>query len=246
MNLTIDCREKQLLESCELLVKSNDKYSTIKIESSNLPIGDVIMNNIIIFERKTISDLLASIKDGRYAEQSYRLNGSEYVNHHIVYLIEGTADNSQKQLVYSSLCSILFFKGFSIIQTANITDSALFICNAVYKLTNDMNIGKSLYYFRSPDNSSEISNYSSVVKKVKKDNISRDNIGEIMLSQIPGVSSQTASVIMNKYKTINELIKSLDQDANCLNDLTVADSSGKSRKLRKDAIGKIVDYLISR
>jgi len=169
--------------------------------------------------------------------------GSEYFNHHIVYLIEGNADDSQKQLVYSTICSLMFFKGFSIIQTANISDSALFICNTANKLTNDINAGKTLYYLSSTHPSA---NYSSFVKKVKKDNISRDNIGEIMLSQIPGVSSQTASVIMNKYKTINSLINALDQNADCLEELTVADSSGKCRKIRKDAIKNIVDFLVSK
>ena len=33
--------------------------------------------------------MLSSIKDGRYEEQSYRLNGLSHHNHNIVYLIEG-------------------------------------------------------------------------------------------------------------------------------------------------------------
>lgn len=38
--------------------------------------------------------------------------------------------------------------------------------------------------------------YVGVVKKVKKDNITSDNIGEIMLCQIPGISSVTALAVM--------------------------------------------------
>lgn len=44
---------------------------------------------LLIFERKSISDLLASLKDGRYEEQSYRLSGSNTNNHNIIYIIEG-------------------------------------------------------------------------------------------------------------------------------------------------------------
>ena len=37
----------------------------------------------LVIERKSINDLLSSIKDGRYAEQSYRLNGLPNHNHNI-------------------------------------------------------------------------------------------------------------------------------------------------------------------
>jgi len=46
--------------------------------------------DILLFERKSFSDLLSSIKDGRYEEQSYRLlNSGEFPPHSIFYLIEG-------------------------------------------------------------------------------------------------------------------------------------------------------------
>ena len=57
-----------------------------------LDIGDAIIvdendNHVLIFERKTISDLLSSIKDGRYLEQSFRLQNSSVKNHFITYII---------------------------------------------------------------------------------------------------------------------------------------------------------------
>ena len=39
-------------------------------------------------------------------------------------------------------------------------------------------------------------------KKREKKNITPENIGEIILSQIPGVSSHTSKVIMNKYGSL--------------------------------------------
>ena len=42
------------------------------------------------------------------------------------------------------------------------------------------------------------------IKKVKKENITEDNIGEIMLCQIPGISSVTSLAIMEKFKTISK------------------------------------------
>ena len=46
----------------------------------------------MIIERKTIQDLAASIRDGRYKEQSIRLSQSNIPNHHILFMIEGDID----------------------------------------------------------------------------------------------------------------------------------------------------------
>ena len=72
--------------------RENRKFHKMKIEQ--LHIGDVIFEDdsgkpIIIFERKTLNDLAASIKDGRYSEQSFRLDKEPAHNHNIIYIIEG-------------------------------------------------------------------------------------------------------------------------------------------------------------
>ena len=60
-----------------------------------LVLGDITIENedgkeLVIIERKTVADLAASIKDGRYREQSARLTSYSLDNHRIVYLIEGS------------------------------------------------------------------------------------------------------------------------------------------------------------
>jgi hypothetical protein len=57
--------------------------------------------------------------------------------------------------------------------------------------------------------------YVSGIKKVKKENITPDNIGEIMLCQIPGLSAATAISIMEKFKTLSNLISSSSSIARC-------------------------------
>ncbi len=73
MLINIDYREKDLRYEFALLEKSAEfnKYNEeIKITSSNLAIGDIAIENndkeVVIIERKTLQDLAASIKDGRY------------------------------------------------------------------------------------------------------------------------------------------------------------------------------------
>lgn len=94
MLIKIDYRESDLHSECIQIV-SFSKYKTpIKIVSENLPIGDIIIchddgSEVALIERKTLNDLAASIQDGRYKEQSFRLHNCSVHNHNIYYLIEG-------------------------------------------------------------------------------------------------------------------------------------------------------------
>ena len=103
IKLVIDNRETKLIE---LFDKNN--ISIIK----NLEIGDILIINeekpIIIIERKTLSDLSASIKDGRYKEQKIRLIHN-YKNCKKIYLIENTGnfDLSNSILLSTKINGIL-------------------------------------------------------------------------------------------------------------------------------------------
>lgn len=267
MLVKIDAREQELIAKCNSAIQSNPKLKDIQIETASLPIGDIIVsyNGIdhIIIERKTVADLAASIKDGRYVEQSYRLNGIQHPNHNIVYLIEGDIDKPRfisfkdrldKQAIYSAMVSIFYFKGFSLMRTNSVEETATVICNMAYKLTDGLKSGKIGYYSEKQgptisetkmveEPNAEEKNYCSVIKRVKKDNITANNIGEIMLCQIPGVSPASALTIMAKYKTLPNLIKAIQEDEKCLNNLANIDSNGKSRKISKTTIATIIDFL---
>ena len=157
MEITIDYRENKLIELIENIHKnSNNKESCkINLQISNLLLGDVTLkmnvnkseNNIeesdIIIERKSISDLLSSITDGRYKEQSYRLQNCSIHNHNIIYLIEGNIDTHKQYFAskqnahlqyYSSLFSLYYYKGFSVFMTHSIEQTASMIYHFALKI----------------------------------------------------------------------------------------------------------------
>ena len=271
MNIKIDNRETDLIQLCQLELakesvkesaKSKSSKNNITIEVLPLPIGDIILEylgkEIIIIERKSAADLEASIKDGRYEEQSYRLSNSEVHNHNIVYLIEGSLINRQnKQMLYSSMFSLNYSKGFSVLRSTSIQETAYIICNMAYKLNKNM-LENKLSYYKNKEvkeikeeandvdetdntnkNEHQETSYCSVVKKVKKDNITPENISEIMLCQIPSISSVSAIAIMSQFKTMQNLISSVKADPLCLNSITCLNSKGQSRKLGKNIIANI-------
>lgn len=112
----------------------NSKILTMKIEQ--LHIGDIVLEDqtgkpIIIFERKTLNDLAASIKDGRYNEQSFRLDKEQIHNHNIIYIIEGDLErynekrnHISKKTIISTIFSLLYYKGFSVYRTNTIFETA--------------------------------------------------------------------------------------------------------------------------
>ena len=94
MLIRIDNREQDLIRLMNQLIITVPTFKELQISVEVLPIGDIIFTeddvDKVIIERKSVSDLLASIKDGRYEEQSYRLNGIQgHANHNTIYLIEG-------------------------------------------------------------------------------------------------------------------------------------------------------------
>ena len=261
MILVIDNREQTLITIINTLLATNDKFNGIVVRVENLPIGDIIIRDEqeekLIIERKSISDLSCSIRDGRYEEQSYRLDGLAHPNHNIVYLIEGDLtkairfkDTSERMTLMSAIFSLNYYKGFSIMRTISIDETALFLCNSALKMMKGEASNRKPYYNNSlkvEDNCAieekSVKDYVSVVKKIKKDNITPDNIGEIMLCQIPGISSVSALAIMSKFKTIRNLISELEKNPNCLDDVSYINAKGQTRKINKTCIEHLQKYI---
>uniref|UniRef100_A0A6C0IEY5 ERCC4 domain-containing protein n=1 Tax=viral metagenome TaxID=1070528 RepID=A0A6C0IEY5_9ZZZZ len=283
MKIKIDNREEELIKNLNYLIENIPSFKDIQVTIETLPLGDIIIydddSEKLVIERKTVNDLLSSIKDGRYEEQSYRLNGLNHHNHNIIYLIEGDInrlnnrfkDNKiEKLTLYSAILSLNYYKGFSVIRTFSLEETAIFICNTVNKIKKGEIEKKNPYYGNAKIeeqtkedkndcslnmvNNNVLNNvvedsdkdYVSVVKKVKKENITPDNIGEIMLCQIPGISSVTSLAIINKFKTFANLITCIHNDSNCLNDITSTNSKGQQRKISKTCISNIYKFLLKK
>jgi ERCC4-type nuclease len=255
--------------------------------SENIPLGDIILYNDagqekVIIERKSLADLAASIRDGRYKEQSFRLNQCTLHNHQIYYLIEGDLrfykpykGLPDKKALLSAMVSMSYFKGFSLFRTTSLEETAEWILNFALKLDKEEAKGALPFYTQpsaaSDPNSSAASDpnasaavvsgagtgetntyastdtYAEVIgKRIKKDNITPENIGEIMLAQIPNVSCTSAAAIMRNFQTLAALLTALHADPKCLNTITTANKNGQQKKLTKPCINAIYDFLVKR
>ena len=250
MKIILDERETYLYNAiCEI---QSTMEKPFEIEKKPICLGDIHFvqddKEILIIERKSLQDLVSSIKDGRYDEQSYRLiHSSGLYRHHIVYVIEGLFSQLKqprdKKMVYSAMTMLQLYKGFNIIRTQSIIDTAEWILYTADKLGRELQRGNIPWTPEQKEGGGEPVPYCNVVKKTKKDNITPENIGEIILSQIPSISTVSAIAIMKKFGTISNLIDSIRNDPNCLNDI-VCETKGKTRKIGKNVVENILKFLV--
>jgi ERCC4-type nuclease len=267
MKVILDERESALYDSCYALQASLKIPSFVQLSKEVLPLGDILIQtdggkDVLFIERKTFSDLLSSIKDGRYEEQSYRLlHSSGFPPHSIVYLIEGMMSQvfnpAEKKILYSAMTSLNFFKGFSVQRTASTKETAEWLFSMADKIEREFGKGTVPYYltepfgrlFRRPEenegNAVDLTpaNYCSVVKKVKKENVTPENIGEIVLCQIPGISSATAIAIMKKFNGFPHFLEEFKLHPDCLDGITM-ENQGKVRKINKSSIENLRKYFL--
>ena len=223
MRLIVDNREPK-----EIIIILQSRIENISLE--NLELGDYVIQNsdnqpVMIFERKSLSDLIASN------------------NRNVYYIIEGNIMNfcnrqndTNQKMLFSSMLSISSKKGFSLLNTNGFIETAEFIIRFYNKVSTE-----------KPQQQEQSENaeikYSNVIKPSKKANITKNNINEIMISQIPGISSVVACAIMEKYSNIFNLVNSLKNDPNCLDNFKIS-SNNKERKIGKNIIAGLKEYLL--
>jgi ERCC4-type nuclease len=206
---------------------------------------EINAKELIIIERKSLADLEASIKDGRYSEQSFRLNETTLHNHNIIYLLEGAIikyNPKFRNTLYSSLFSLNYYKGFSVINVLNQTETGDILLAFASKLLRENKPG---FYsdLSNNENNNENNNisYISTLKTSKKSHINSDNIFQLMLMQIPGISNVSALALANEFKNMENLLNAL-KSANIEKFENIKLASG--RKLSKKIITSLKENLV--
>ena len=271
LQLKIDNRERTIIPALETACSAIDG---VFLTVENMDLGDAGIyddngNELILFERKSLTDLASSIKDGRYSEQSMRLKSQELANHNIIYIIEGSIENYKnnphmKSIHYKTLMSAMvslnYFKGFSVVRTLNILETIDLIMSYVSKIFKTKPKHRNGYYSKNNEEinkktepllklnndietveNDDIMNYVSVIKRTKKENVTVNNILAIMLCQIPGISAISAEAVTLKYPTIEELVNACKEGKTAFDKLRHKNSN---RRLSSQCINNIITYIL--
>jgi len=168
LELEVDYREKKLIDLLNLA--NNSRLDKIKITTPNLKVGDIILkyHHIskikeetyykMIIERKSVSDLMSSIKDGRYKEQKMRIKSCQTqdlkngIKCQFFYLIEGNVNTvkfrkkQNSKGIYGSWISMLFRDDIKMIRTWDLEETSVFIMRLVDRvLKNAKELWSSCY-----------------------------------------------------------------------------------------------------
>lgn len=258
VTVTIDNREKEFVKTFS---------GRVGFKFENMDIGDFKFNDSIYIERKTFSDMAASIKDGRYREQKLRLKslvgaagaaagaGASAVMNgiRVIYLIEndGAMVNGRicglpANTLMGAMTKCMLRDGFFVFQSSGVNESVKFI----EKIKKQMESGEF-----TGSGSVGGGGYVSVVKTEKKANMTAEMCYLAQLKQIPGISSNGALAIKGKYSSMKAIFdgyRSFDElDSDSLSDadrveakkLMMSEIKVGGRRLGKKTSAKIYGYL---
>ena len=261
MEVIIDNRETKIKEYYNEKIANYEKLDKIKYEDfikyENLDLGDIVIkyNNEVkfIFERKTIRDLSDSIKDGRYHEQKQRLKYALSNNIKVSYIFEYFIDYSNLtdfitinemngEIILSGIVNTTLRDDFGIFLTKN-TNETIFLLEAIIKRM----IKNPNKYFNKMEGVEGINN-SYIMKKRKKDNITKDNILMIFLNQIPGVSDTISKTLSSEFKSLNEFMTFLndlskEDKIEYLSNKEVKLNNNKKRRIGSKTSKRIIELL---
>jgi ERCC4-type nuclease len=238
----IDTHEKDLIQLM------GTKYPNFQFESVTLDIGDILylldgQPKVLVERKKTPEDYSASIKDGRSRNQVLRIQKlmSEYPNLIVIYLIEGVVPKTGDrggcekgvtgEIIRASMLNRIIRDRFTLYPTSNLDETADF-ATQLFKKINE--------HLISDLNSTEMTNltYLKTLQVAKKDNLTPANCFIMQLSQIPGVSVDTASQIASAYPNWNKLLSVL------INEKALENFPLKNRRLGPALSKKLYDFSV--
>ena len=313
--IIIDNREHKLIE----LIKTTSSF-TIPYEIKKLDVGDIIIlsskqpDKSLIIERKCMTDMISSIKDGRYKEQKIRLQAERSNSNTIIcYLLEGLVNDlrkpNDKTLLYGSIISSIFRDTIPIIRTTSLQETLEIIIRLYERMTKNINdfftlknnnLQQDIQINDTPEriivntsNSSVNTSNSSVntsnsnsfildtpiilndnlnnknnnnktnktnnnennnlylhsIKKCKKDNMTPKLWNQLILTNIPGVSTSIAIKINEVYPTLTALLNAYtncetDNDRiKLLSTILLTHTEKQKRHIGKVISKRIYEYL---
>lgn len=221
IKLLIDTREHAVKKYFE---KQNQ--SQLVIDVVQLNVGDFQFwqddnKLLMVIERKTYEDLAASIKDGRYYEQKYRLQElKNSTNCSIIYFIEKSKKGNvisgiPKSTLESAVLSIISKENMNVIEVNNTQDTITALkCFCMIDYINIIE-GNSFETFcgqickKMMEKGSKLDSYNNAViaeNTKKKSYMTQENVFIQQLALIKSVSLKMAEAVYKNYKNFHELI----------------------------------------
>jgi len=188
IDLKIDFREHRSGIVGEL-EKLTDQLT---IEMCTLPVGDYWIGNKIIVERKTLSDFLVSIKNGRVFQQACRIAQSGKNGLIILEGDKSMVDSSliSRKAVQGALIHLTVFTGIPVIRSLNIHETAALVIDIFHQCQQN-----------------ELPRQKQIISKSPGIRINKKQRQKLFLLQnLPGIGIKKALALLRTFSTIENIL----------------------------------------
>lgn len=204
MALTIDKREHQAI-ACLGAMTTGVEYNT-----AILDVGDFQIKCdefTVIFERKTVHDLLSSLKDNRYREQKIRLMNQRMKGDRIILIVEGKTD-MHDPIQLGCYLSMQVRDEILTMFTNDLQETVLYILGAAIRVRNDP------LKFSVPRPLTQDEYVDTGIRAHKKHNSTKQSVFLNQICAIPGISVKKARIIAagTHSKCMSDLILFMQTD----------------------------------
>lgn len=253
ISFKIDAREHKLKDILMQSIECEESLAFLSVDCENLYCGDFIIEidnvPIIVIERKTLPDLVSSIRDGRYLTQKVKLRET-YSDSFIIYLVEGSfnfnpttpmyVEGMNKYSVISSVINTQIRDKINVVHTDNLQDTFDFLLAILVRVC------KNPTKYKNDDGTKLECNKEDVIKKHKI--TSKQDMFFYQLTQVPGISAKTAQAFVNAYGNMLEFYRVFttinnEEKLKTLKSITIQDNNSKSRKINSKVAENIVKYM---
>lgn len=194
VDLKIDFRE-QRSGIVEIIGKLTDQLTS---EMVTLPTGDYLIGDKIIIERKTLSDFLNSIKNGRIFQQAYRIAQSGKNGLIILEGDKSMVDSSSmsRNAVQGALIHLTVFIGIPVIRSMNIQETATLLIDIFHQCQQNELPRQKQIISRSP---------GIRINKKQRQKL-------FLLQNLPGIGTIKGLALLRSFSTIENIMNASQTD----------------------------------
>ena len=139
--------------------------------------------------------------------------------------------NITKDTLLSCIVSLICEKDFNVIISKDLNETIKYLLKMTKK-----------YY--SLDNNPICNNINYLSNNKKNSQINKENIGELMMSNIPNISINIAGQLLEPFHgDIYLFLENIKKNPEYINSLTIKDKNNKIRKLSKNVKESLLNYL---
>ena len=212
-SIIVDDRESRLV------IAELESHPDCRVSVQRLPLGDYLVDERLLFERKTLPDFASSVMDGRLFRQAARLAASQL---HGIIVLEGTVKDLanhgiSREALQGALISISVIFGIPLLRALDAAETARLMLHTARQVRTARN--------------------SAIACKGRRPKAKR-RIQLQILQGLPGVGPGRAQALLEKYGSVQNVMQA--DYADLLDTSNIGEETAK--RIRWAISENIADY----